>query len=223
MTDEAHRRSKDPEELKRLYEEFAPRFDRFEPVERWLTGRQRRRLFSRVEGRVLDVACGTGANFPYLPADVDLVGVDLSPAMLERARKRAEKLGLDADLREADAVALPFDDDSFDSVISSLSTCTFPDPVGALCEMSRVCAPDGKILLFEHGRSSAGPIARVQDLLAPAHFERSGCRWNQAPAGLVDAAGLRVEGVRRSVLGVFTELIVAPHDDAATSYIDDSV
>jgi len=58
-----------------------------------------------------------------------------------------------------DAQALEFPDDSFDTVISSFSTCTFPDPIAALHEMERVCTPDGEILLLEHRRSDAAPLA----------------------------------------------------------------
>ncbi|HKJ59494.1 MAG TPA: class I SAM-dependent methyltransferase, partial [Halobacteriales archaeon] len=166
--------------------------------------------FSRAAGRVLDVACGTGVNFPYLPDGVELVGVDLSPEMAARARARAAELGLDAEVRVGDAVDLPFDAGSFDTVVSSLSTCTFPDPVATLREMDRVCSPEGRILLFEHGRSSLGPVARFQDWWAPRHFDKHGCRWNQEPADLVAEAGLEAVEVRRSLLGVLTRMVVRP-------------
>ncbi|WP_224448812.1 class I SAM-dependent methyltransferase [Haloprofundus salilacus] len=204
------RPGKSTEELRRIYGDAAGQFDRAEPLDRLLLGRSRRRLFTRASGRVLDVGCGTGANFPYLPAGVSITGVDLSPEMLERARHRADELGLDVTLEEADAANLPFDDNSFDTVVSSLSTCTFPDPVAALGEMARVCEADGRILLLEHGRSHVEPLAKLQDRLAPWHFEQMGCRWNQVPADVVAEAGLAVEGVRRRYLGVVTELVAEP-------------
>ena len=210
VSEQRERPSKDAEELRRIYAEMAPQFDRFEPVDRLITGRYRRRLFGRAGGRVLDVACGTGVNFPYLPPDVDLVGIDLSPAMVARARERVAGLGLDAEVRQGDATDLPFEDDGFDTVISSLSTCTFPDPIAVLREMDRVCAPDGVILLLEHGRSSVGPVARFQDWWAPRHFEKHGCRWNQEPADLVAEAGLEAVAVDRALLGVVTSMVVRP-------------
>ncbi|WP_101294308.1 class I SAM-dependent methyltransferase [Halegenticoccus soli] len=209
MSDEP-RPAKSADELRAIYAEQAPRFALAEPIDRLLVGRQRRRLFSRAEGRVLDVACGTGTNFRYLPDGVDLVGVDLSPEMLARARTRADRLGVDADLRAMDAADLDFPDDSFDAVISALSTCTFPDPAAVLREMARVCEPDGRILLFEHGRSSVGPVARFQDWRAEKHFEKMGCRWNQEPTEVVTEAGLEVRRVRRGRLGIFTAMEVSP-------------
>ena len=198
------------DELRDIYADQVAQFDRFEFVDRLTIGRYRRRLFSRATGRVLDVACGTGVNFPYLPDGVELVGVDLSPEMAARARERAAELGLDADVREGDAADLPFDDDSFDAVISSLSTCTFPQPIATLQEMDRVCSPDGRILLLEHGRSSLGPVARFQDWWAPRHFEKHGCRWNQEPADVVAEAGLEAVEVRRVLLGILTTMVVRP-------------
>ena len=198
VSDQRPRPSKEADEIREIYHDMAPRFDRFEPVDRLVTGRYRDRLFSRASGRVIDVACGTGVNFPYLPDDVDLVGIDLSEAMLARASERLAELDLEGEVRQADAADLPFEDDSFDTVISSLSTCTFPEPVAVLREMDRVCAPDGRILLLEHGRSSVGALARFQDWWAPRHFEKHGCRWNQEPADLVAEAGLEAMAVDRS-------------------------
>ena len=210
MSEQRPRPSKDADEIREIYADQAPRFERFEPVDRLVLGRYRERLFSHASGRVLDVACGTGANFPYLPRDVELVGVDLSEAMLARARERLADLDLDGGVRRADAADLPFADDSFETVISSLSTCTFPEPLAVLREIDRVCAPDGRILLLEHGRSSVGPIARFQDWWAPRHFEAHGCRWNQEPADVVAEAGLEAMAVDRSLLGIVTSIVVRP-------------
>jgi ubiquinone/menaquinone biosynthesis C-methylase UbiE len=212
-TESTQRPAKAPGEIEAVYDDVAAHFDRFEPLDHLFTGRYRELLFSRAEGRVLDVACGTGVNFRYFPADVDVVGIDLSEAMLTSARDETDRLGIDAELQRADAADLPFPDDSFDSVVSSLSTCTFPDPVTALREMDRVCRPDGRILLLEHGRSSLGPIARFQDWWAPRHFEKMGCRWNQEPADLVAEAGFDSFGVRQRFLGIITLLTVRPTGD----------
>ncbi|HKJ59387.1 MAG TPA: methyltransferase domain-containing protein, partial [Halobacteriales archaeon] len=89
MSDRAERPSKGLDELRDIYADDASTYDRFEFVDRLTIGRYRERLFSRAAGRILDVACGTGVNFPYLPEGADLVGVDLSPEMAARARARA--------------------------------------------------------------------------------------------------------------------------------------
>ncbi|WP_435065555.1 class I SAM-dependent methyltransferase [Halobaculum sp. EA56] len=118
--------------------------------------RTRRHQFGDVSGRVLEVACGTGENFRYLPKSADLVGIDVSKPMLDRARKRADGLDRQVELEQMDAQRLSFADDSFDHVVSSLSTCTFPDPIEGLNEMGRVCKPDGQIRLLDHQEPVSG-------------------------------------------------------------------
>jgi len=212
-SDGADSRPMSTDEIRDTYADRASWFARFDWLDRLFTGRYRRPLFSQASGRVLDVACGTGVNFPYLPESVDLVGVDLSPEMLAGASQHLDGLELDGELREMDAQELAFEDDSFDTVISSLSTCTFPDPVAALREMERVCRPGGKILLLEHGRSDVGAIAKLQDWRADSHYESMGCRLTQEPMEHVAAAGLNVRDARTAVLGILTLIEAEPADE----------
>jgi len=76
--------------------------------------------------------------------------------------------------------------------------------------MGRVCAPDGQILLLEHGRSSVGPVARFQDWRADAHFEKHSCRWNQEPLAVVAESPLRVVESSSALLGVITAIEARP-------------
>ena len=188
----------------------AATIDRMSWLNRLLTGRYRRRLFGDASGRVLDVACGVGTNALYLPEDSEYVGIDISPEMLARAARRLDDRPRETTLHEMDAQDLAFPDDSFETVISSLSTCTFPDPVEALSEMGRVCAADGQILLLEHGRSSVAPIARFQDWRADAHFEKHRCRWNQNPLDTVARSPLAVVESSNAFLGIITAIEARP-------------
>ena len=104
VRDPVGRRPMSVEEIRAAYAECAPWMDRLDWLDRRLTGRYRRRLFGNAEGRVLDVACGTGVNFRYLPPRVDLVGIDVSPEMLSKARDRLERLEVDGTLREMDEI-----------------------------------------------------------------------------------------------------------------------
>lgn len=167
----------------------------------------RRWAMTRATGRVLDVACGTGENFPHLRAADSVTAVDLTPAMLEQARARAGRLGIAVDLRQMSAQSLDFADDTFDTVTTAMSTCTFPDPIGALREMVRVTRPGGRILLVEHGRSRVGCVARLQHRRAEAHYRQAGCRWDQDVMAQLHDAGLRVEATRTRTLGVFTAVV----------------
>src|SRR6185369_13253838 len=107
--------------------------------------RLRKKLLSKAAGKILEVACGTGLNIPMFPAGSDITAVDLSPNMLEVASANAAQYGLNVNLAVMDAEHLEFPDGSFDTVVSTLSTCTFPDPVKALQEIKRVCRPNGLI------------------------------------------------------------------------------
>lgn len=197
-------------DVRETYREKAAMIDRTSRLNRLVTGRFRQELFGEASGRVLDVACGVGTNARYLPEDSEYVGIDVSPEMLTKAAQRLDDRSRDTTLHEMDARELAFPDDHFETVISSLSTCTFPDPIEVLSEMERVCAPDGRILLLEHGRSSVGPIAWVQDRRADAHFEKHRCRWNQDPLETVAASPLRVTDSTTGFLGMITAIEAHP-------------
>ncbi len=208
--DPASNRPMSVSEIRETYADYADCFHRFERLDRAVTGRYRRVRFGDLEGQVLDVACGTGTNFRYLPEGVDLVGIDISPAMLAKAEERLTTLGMDGTVHEMDAQALEFADDRFDAVISALSMCTFPDPVAALQAMERVYKPGGTIRLVEHGLSSVGPIARFQEWRAESHYEKMGCRWTQDPEAVVTKAGLQVRDVTTGFLGMITTFEIEP-------------
>ncbi|MFC6942623.1 class I SAM-dependent methyltransferase [Salinirubellus sp. GCM10025818] len=203
-------------DIKASYAEYADWIHRFERLDRLVTGRHRRDRFGDVNGEVLDVACGTGTNFRYLPEAVELVGIDISPEMLTKAEATLTDLGRNGTLREMDAQDLAFPDDSFDAVISALSTCTFPDPVAALREMERVCKPEGTIRLVEHGRSDVELVARYQEWRADAHYAKTGCRWTQEPREIVTEAGLSVRDVRTGLAGMITTFEITPGEDTGT-------
>lgn len=97
---------------------------------------------------------GTGKNFTYYPTHVAITGIDLTPGMLVRARKRAATLSLDMVLLQSDVQALTFADKSFDEVIATFVFCSLPDPVLGLRELARVVKPGGRVLLLEHMRAA---------------------------------------------------------------------
>jgi ubiquinone/menaquinone biosynthesis C-methylase UbiE len=130
--------------------------------------------------------------------------------MLKVARNRAAKLSMRVSFLVADAEALPFADKSFDTVVSSLSTCTFPNPVAALEDMARVCRTSGKILLLEHGRSDRGWLGRWQDHHADKFAKPFGCHWNREPLELTKSAGLKIIRSHRSFFGVFHRIEAEP-------------
>ena len=199
--------SEELERLKRVWEREAPTYDRrMGFFERVLLGDGREWVCARAHGEVLEVAVGTGRNFPFYPEGVRLTGIDLSPVMLEIARKKADELGLDADLREGDAQELPFPDASFDAVVCTLSLCNIPDDRRAVAEMKRVLRPRGRLLLLDHVRASSKAWLAVQRLLEPLSWRFSCDHLLRRPLEHVVAEGFEVEQRERYKAGIVERL-----------------
>jgi ubiquinone/menaquinone biosynthesis C-methylase UbiE len=198
-------------EIAGRYDAFARRYallDRLEP----LTGLRglRRRHLRAARGEVLVVAAGTGMDLRYLWHARRLVATDISPGMLAIAAGRVAGSGREAALCVMDAQGLAVRDASFDTVVSSLSLCTIPDPVAALREMVRVCRPDGQVLLLEHGLSDRRWLARRQRRRDPVRARNLGCHINREPHQLAIAAGLRLTQLRRVLFGTHYLITAAP-------------
>lgn len=199
------------EEIRLKYERFAPWYDLAEALPEFLGVKHlRRTLLQRASGQVLELAVGTGKNLPYYPKSCQLMAIDVSPAMVTRARQRADTLGLHVHFQVMDAVHLAFPDQHFDTVVDALALCTFPDPVAVLREMARVCRPEGHLLLLEHGRSDRAWLGRWQDRRAERHARYLGCHWNREPLELARQAGLRLRTTEQRFFGMFHLLVAAP-------------
>jgi ubiquinone/menaquinone biosynthesis C-methylase UbiE len=139
----------------------------------------------------------------------------MSPAMLDVARNKAVRLNLNAAFSIMDGESLEFPDQTFNTVVSTLTLCTFTEPVGALKEMARVCRPDGRILLLEHGRSSSERLGEWQDKGAGRHVKRIGCHWNREPLNLVHEAGLNIMLHHRTFFGMLHVIEAKPFPPGA--------
>lgn len=164
---------------------------------------------SRATGETLEVAVGTGLNLPFYGPDVRLTAIDLSPAMLEIARKRAAELGREADMREGDAHQLPFEDASFDSVVCTLSLCNIPDPDRAVGEMKRVLRPGGRLILVDHIRSESKIVYALQKLMEFFSIRVDGDHMTRRPREQVERHGFQIEECDRFKWGGIVERISA--------------
>ncbi len=200
-------------QVQNAYDEIADQYEKMVWFDQHILGvaRLKKNLLSKANGKILEVACGIGQNLQFFAPNSEITAVDLSPKMLEVARANATKHGLNVHLAVMDAEHLEFPDGSFDTVVSTLSTCTFPNPIKALQEMKRVCRPDGLILLLEHGHSNLTFLANYQDRHEYQHYEdHAGCRWNQDPLDLVQSAGIKIVKGKRNILGMFHSIEAIP-------------
>ena len=152
---------------------------------------QRRALVAQATGRVLEIGAGTGLNAGhYTDRVTDLVFAEPEAPMAQRLRARVER----GTVVEAPCEALPFPDDAFDTVVSTLVLCTVEDPQRSFAEIRRVLAPGGRLLLLEHVRSTDPALARWQDRLhGPWHWMGRGCHCNRDTAADLRGAGFDVQ------------------------------
>jgi ubiquinone/menaquinone biosynthesis C-methylase UbiE len=161
---------------------------------RWRPG-----LTANLHGRILEVGVGTGRNLPAYPAGAQVVAVDLSEAMLTRAQGRVRALQNYFAFVQADALALPFPDSSFDAYLSTFLYCVLPDELqaAALSEMGRILRPGGKFRLLEIVYSQRARIKLGQVLLAPLVKRIYGARFDRTTlARLKDMHDLQITDTR---------------------------
>jgi ubiquinone/menaquinone biosynthesis C-methylase UbiE len=192
----------DTAKVLRAWEKSAPGYDKqIAFLEKIWFGGGREWLGARAQGRVLEVAIGTGLNLAHYPSDVTITGIELSPAMLAIAKQRAVDLGRDVDLHTGDAQALPFPDEAFETVVCALSLCTIPDPAAAIGQMKRVLVPGGRLLLLDHIASTWPPVRAVQWLLERLTIRAAGEHFTRRQLPLVEAAGFELVEVERLKAG----------------------
>ncbi|MCH7229445.1 class I SAM-dependent methyltransferase [Glycomyces sp. L485] len=200
-------RVKTLDDLRRRWDKEADHYDRsmtwaerrfFDDTRDWIAG--------RAQGRTLEVAIGTGLNLEHYPEGVELTGIDLSPRMLDGAKRRASELGRDADLRTGDAQRLDFPDGSFDTVVCTFSLCAVPDDRRAVAEMVRVLRPGGLLLLADHVVAGPRWIRAVQALIEIGSIRIGGEYFRRRPIRHVLAAGLSIEAHDRFKAGLIERL-----------------
>jgi ubiquinone/menaquinone biosynthesis C-methylase UbiE len=156
----------------------------------WPLRTLREKVVPLASGRVLEVGVGTGMNFPYYGAVESIHGIEPDPHMLERARSRAQRLGISIELQQSGAEALPFDDASFDTALVTWVLCTIPDTAAAVSEVMRVLKPGGRMVFVEHVRSRYTVAGVLQDALTPLWGRLSGgCSLNRDSLELIRASG----------------------------------
>ena len=154
----------------------------------------RPQLFRGLSGRILDAGVGTGRNFPFYPAGSEVVGIDLSPAMLAHAERRRSTAAAPVELRQMDVTRLDFPDRSFDAAVATFLFCTLPDElqVAGMRELGRVVKPGGIIRCLEFTLPSNRLRRAMLRLWAPWVYWAYGATFNRQTERRVPEAGLRL-------------------------------
>lgn len=167
----------------------------------------KRESLAHVRGRVLFLAVGTGLEAPFFPPGLDITGMDISWGMLSQAKPRAAGYQGQFRLTQADVENLAFRDDAFDTVVTSCTFCSVPDPVAGLRELRRVLKPGGELRMFEHTGSRWFPFNVMLHVMTPI-TRRFGPDMNRDTVSNVQKAGFQLRNVRNVYLDV-VKIIVA--------------
>lgn len=175
--------------------------------DRRLFGDSREWACSRADGQVLEVAVGTGLNLPFYPGKVTVTGIDLSERMLDIAKARAADLDRDVTLQQGNAHSLPFDDNSFDTVVCTFGLCAIPDTDAAVDEMLRVLRSGGRLILVDHVAGSSWFVRGVQRLLELVTVPLAGEHFLRRPIRQVEARGLEIQEHERFKRGLVERFV----------------
>lgn len=158
----------------------------------------RKSLIQKAKGNVLEIGSGTGFNFPYYTQAEKVIGIEPNLTMREQSFKRVKEAKIPIEVISADAQALPFSENTFDTVVGTLVLCTIPNPEKALYEIRRVCRPNGQVLFFEHVRLEHPLLERLQDWVTPLWKQVcDGCHLNRETLNTIKKAGLTIVNIAR--------------------------
>jgi len=157
----------------------------------------RERVAGAAHGRVLEIGIGSGLNLPLYGPQVDeVLGLEPALRLIEMSRSAARKAVVPVKLVEGSAEAIPIEDKSIDTVVTTWTLCTIPDAVQALAEMRRVLKENGRLLFVEHGLAPDNGVRWWQNQLTPAwQYISGGCHLNRPIRNMIEGAGFRYDRI----------------------------
>ena len=157
----------------------------------------RERVIGAAEGRVLEIGVGSGKNLPfYRPPVREVLALEPAPRLIAMAQSASRASSMPVTFLEASAEAIPLDEHSVDTIVTTWTLCSIPQAATALAEMRRVLRPGGKLLFAEHGLAPDEAVHWWQDRLTPAwRYISGGCHLNRPIRSMIEAAGFRIDRI----------------------------
>lgn len=191
-----------------LYEHV---YSRIEPA---VIRRRRTVVAGGARGKVLEIGVGNGLNLPFYRVAEEVWGVDPDPSMLEKVGARVQSSPVPVKLIGAEAEELPFEDETFDTVVMTLVFCSVRDPARASVEIFRVLKQGGELRFLEHVRSGRVVWSGVQAVLTPTWSRLAGgCHLDRDSLGYFARTGFRLDGLEYFMGGVFPVVMGTGHKD----------
>lgn len=157
----------------------------------------RKRVIGAAEGRVLEIGVGSGRNLPFYRSPVrEVLALEPAPRLVTMARNASRASSIPVSFLEASAEAIPLDEHSIDTVVTTWTLCSIPQAAAALADMRRVLRPGGKLLFAEHGRAPDEGVCWWQDRLTPIwRCCGGGCHLNRPIRSMIEGAGFRIDRI----------------------------
>jgi ubiquinone/menaquinone biosynthesis C-methylase UbiE len=191
-----------------MSQEFPKWYDRFMyPLEKGSFKQIRNDLINKASGQVLELGSGTGINFPLYKNVTYVTAIEPNPFMIEKSIINQKKAIVPIRIIQSSAEKLPFENDSFDTIIATLVFCTIPNVDDALNEMRRICKPNGKILLFEHVKMDQPILAKMQIYLTPFWKKIcDGCCLDRETVEVLESKGFKIIKLNKFYKGLFVTM-----------------
>jgi SAM-dependent methyltransferase len=182
-------------------------------------GEYRRRALEPARGETLEIGFGTGLNLPYYPEAVTgLTAIDSENMLEDRVVARVAACRFPVTRMRLDAQGrLPFEDQTFDTVVTTMTLCSIPDVAAALAEIRRALKTQGRFVFFEHGRSDDPRVARRQDRFNPIQkIIGAGCNMNRKIDELIENAGFEIATLDRFLLPMAPRILAEMYRGVAS-------
>lgn len=184
--------NKQTEKIRKRYNRISRVYDLMDkPMDLMTPEIWRSEILRQACGSVLEVGVGTGKNIKYYPDDLNIISIDFSDNMLEKAKDKAKTLNKNVQIKKMDVQDLDFQSESFDFVFTTYVFCSVPDPVRGLEEIRRVLKPGGKLIMLEHVRSKRKILGWIMDRLNPFVVRMIGANINRNTVENIEKAGFK--------------------------------